>query len=251
MIPRQVRASPPTPWACGTPGRPSGCNPRARRGTAAASQVARPVHSRAGQRLDARIALLRCCTAVRELETAARRLPSPGLPPARRRHRREAAAVAFLATAVRLPATPQRVGRDSAVRPAASRTRRHSTRDITAGRRACTRPSRPGRRQLPVSSLEPRPSDASLSRLQGRIHRPGELPVERAGDIALEAAAGSRVGSPLGGAPGDVGAGPRHRRDSGREADQALWRRACPARRRMRDSNSRGVAPNTLSKRAP
>ena len=46
-----------------------------------------------------------------------------------------------------------------------------------------------------------------LSRAHGRIHRPGELSVELAGDVALEAAADFRWGLSLGGAPGDVGAG--------------------------------------------
>ena len=47
-----------------------------------------------------------------------------------------------------------------------------------------------------------------LSRAHGRIHRPGEVPVELAGDVALEAAADLTGGLSLGGAPGDVGAGP-------------------------------------------
>src|SRR3974377_2228172 len=47
-----------------------------------------------------------------------------------------------------------------------------------------------------------------LSRTYRRIHRPGELPVELAGDVALEAAADLPGGLSLGGAPGDVGAGP-------------------------------------------
>ena len=60
--------------------------------------------------------------------------------------------MAFPATAVRFPGAAQRVNGDGAVRPATSRSsRRHSIRDITAGRRACTRPSRTGRRQLPVA----------------------------------------------------------------------------------------------------
>src|SRR5215471_15365306 len=48
----------------------------------------------------------------------------------------------------------------------------------------------------------------SLSRTSGKIHRLGELPVELAGDVALEAAADIPDGLPLGGAPGDVGTGP-------------------------------------------
>jgi hypothetical protein len=46
-----------------------------------------------------------------------------------------------------------------------------------------------------------------LSRTYGRIHRPGELPVEFAGNVSLEAAADFPGGLSLGGAPGDVGAG--------------------------------------------
>src|SRR5215469_14453151 len=48
-----------------------------------------------------------------------------------------------------------------------------------------------------------------LSRTQGRFHRPGELAVELAGDVALEAASALPGGLSPGGAPGDVGAGPR------------------------------------------
>jgi hypothetical protein len=59
--------------------------------------------------------------------------------------------VAFPATAVRFPGAARRVNGDGAVRPATSRSRRHGIRDITAGRRACTRPTRTGRRQLPVA----------------------------------------------------------------------------------------------------
>jgi len=62
------------------------------------------------------------------------RPPSPGLSPARRRNRREAAAVAFPAAAVRLSGAARQVSGGSAVRPAAFRNRRHSIRDITAGR---------------------------------------------------------------------------------------------------------------------
>src|SRR5437762_13481696 len=47
-----------------------------------------------------------------------------------------------------------------------------------------------------------------LSRAHRRIHRPGEVPVELAGDVALEAAADLPHGLSLGGAPGDVGTGP-------------------------------------------
>jgi hypothetical protein len=65
--------------------------------------------------------------------------PPPALSPAGRRNRREAAAVAFPAAAVRLPGAARPVSGDSAMRPAASRNRRHSIRDITAGRRARTR----------------------------------------------------------------------------------------------------------------
>jgi hypothetical protein len=54
-----------------------------------------------------------------------------------------------------------------------------------------------------------------LSRTGGEIHRPGELPVEFAGDVALEAAADLPRGLSLGGAPGDVtgrsGRDSRHR----------------------------------------
>jgi len=46
-----------------------------------------------------------------------------------------------------------------------------------------------------------------LSRTRGKIHRPGELPVEFAGDVPLEAAADFPGGLPLGGAARDVGAG--------------------------------------------
>src|SRR5580700_4826389 len=64
----------------------------------------------------------------------------------------------------------------------------------------------------------PRPSDQRrerqhpltllcLSRTYGRIHRPGEVAVELAGDVSLEAAADFPGGLSLGGAPGDVGAG--------------------------------------------
>jgi hypothetical protein len=89
---------------------------------------------------------------VRELGRDAWQLPSPGLSPARRRNWREAAAVAFPAAAV-LP-SGRRVRGDSAVRPAASRNGRHSIRDITAGRRACTPPSTTGRwRRNPAAEL--------------------------------------------------------------------------------------------------
>jgi len=47
-----------------------------------------------------------------------------------------------------------------------------------------------------------------LSRTHGRIHRPGELPVELAGDVPLEAAADFPGGFSLGGAAGDIGASP-------------------------------------------
>ena len=47
-----------------------------------------------------------------------------------------------------------------------------------------------------------------LSRTRRKIHRPVELPVELAGDVALEAAADFPWRYSLGGAPGDVGAGP-------------------------------------------
>jgi hypothetical protein len=46
-----------------------------------------------------------------------------------------------------------------------------------------------------------------LSRTYRRVHRPGELSVEFAGDVSLEAAADLPGGLSLGGAPGDVGAG--------------------------------------------
>ena len=54
-----------------------------------------------------------------------------------------------------------------------------------------------------------------LSRTHGRIHRLGELPVELAGDVALEAAADFPRGLSLGGAPGDVGAGAGAAADAG------------------------------------
>jgi hypothetical protein len=66
----------------------------------------------------------------------------PVLSPARRRNGRAAAAVAFLAAAMRFPGAARRVSGDSTVRPAASGNRRHSIRDITGGRRACTPPGR-------------------------------------------------------------------------------------------------------------
>src|SRR6266516_7473897 len=46
-----------------------------------------------------------------------------------------------------------------------------------------------------------------LSRAHERFHRVGELPVELAGDVALESSADFPGGLSLGGAPGDVGAG--------------------------------------------
>src|SRR5690348_13724095 len=48
-----------------------------------------------------------------------------------------------------------------------------------------------------------------LSRVREGFHRSGELPVELAGDVALEAAADFPRGLSFGGAPGDVGAGAR------------------------------------------
>jgi hypothetical protein len=47
-----------------------------------------------------------------------------------------------------------------------------------------------------------------LSRVREWLHRPGELAVELAGDVSLETAADFSWGLALGGAPGDVGAGP-------------------------------------------
>src|SRR4051794_3169923 len=54
-----------------------------------------------------------------------------------------------------------------------------------------------------------------LSRARWKVHRPGELPVELAGDVSLDAAADFPGGLSFGGAPGDVGAG------SGAAADPA------------------------------
>src|SRR5262249_27067832 len=85
---------------------------------------------------------------------------------------------------------------------------------LLTGAEACA-PRRWGKR--PVGRLEGKPESCRrehdlltllcLSRADEWFHRPGELPVEFAGDVALEAAADLSRGLSLGGAPGDVGAG--------------------------------------------
>src|SRR5579859_962326 len=79
---------------------------------------------------------------------------------------------------------------------------RQENRPPPIGRRACDLGALGGTRTPSLLTL------LCLSRTHGRIHRPGELPVELAGDVALEAAADLPGGLSLGGAPGDVGAGP-------------------------------------------
>ncbi len=83
--------------------------------------------------------------------------------------------MAFPATAVRFPGAAQRVNGDGAVRPATSRSRRHGIRDITAGRRACTRPSRTGRRQLPVARKVQAHPSLILLLIPDRYLLPGEV----------------------------------------------------------------------------